>query len=170
MRRYLVTINEKEFTIDLEYRSERYFATINGKAIEIDLTILGESRSLMVANNHAWEIDVQSSGYDTQRVAFMRGMEIPVEVEDYALAQLRKQAGVKAGTTVSKVVKAPMPGLVLNVKVKPGESVVKGQALIVVEAMKMENIIKSQADGVIKSVHVKNGQTVEKNDKLVEFK
>lgn len=169
MRRYLVTINEKEFTIDIDYRSERYFATINGKPVEIDLTILGESRSLMIADNHAWEVDVQSSGYDTQRVAFMRGMEIPVEVEDYALAQLRKHAGVKSGTTVSKIVKAPMPGLVLHVKVQPGDKVVKGQALVVVEAMKMENIIKSQADGIIKSVHIKNGQAVEKNDKLVEF-
>lgn len=66
-------------------------------------------------------------------------------------------------------VKAPMPGLVLNVLVQEGSTVKKGDALIVLEAMKMENILKSPADGNIKKVSVKKGTAVEKNQILIEF-
>lgn len=169
MRRYLATINDKEFTIDLEYRGGRYQAMVNGKEVEIDLALLGESRSLMVMNNHAWEVDVHGSGYGSEMVAFMRGMEIPVQIEDFALAQLRKTAGVKSGGAVMRLMKAPMPGLVLGVKVKPGDKVTKGQPLLVVEAMKMENIIKAQGDAVVKAIFVEAGKPVEKGDKLMEF-
>ncbi|CAI8287833.1 MAG: Glutaconyl-CoA decarboxylase subunit gamma [Owenweeksia sp. TMED14] len=65
---------------------------------------------------------------------------------------------------------APMPGLVLDVKCSKGDSVNKGDNLIVLEAMKMENIIKSPVDGIINSVSIKKGQTVEKNTLLISFK
>jgi biotin carboxyl carrier protein len=66
-------------------------------------------------------------------------------------------------------VKAPMPGLVLSVLVDVGNQVRKGDALVVLEAMKMENILKSPADGMIKKVSVKKGTAVEKNQVLIEF-
>jgi len=65
--------------------------------------------------------------------------------------------------------KAPMPGLVLNIAVQEGEQIAKGDALIVLEAMKMENIIKSPTDGVIKKIHAIKGQAVEKNQLLISF-
>lgn len=66
-------------------------------------------------------------------------------------------------------VKAPMPGLVLNVLVQPGDEVKKGDKLLVLEAMKMENIIKAAGDGKVERVAVEKGQAVEKNQKLVIF-
>jgi biotin carboxyl carrier protein len=72
---------------------------------------------------------------------------------------------------VAKVshVKAPMPGLVLNVLVEAGQEVKKGDKLLVLEAMKMENIIKAAGDGKVARIAVDKGQAVEKNQTLVEF-
>lgn len=66
-------------------------------------------------------------------------------------------------------VKAPMPGLVLNIEIEQGQSVSKGDALLILEAMKMENVIKSPGDGIIKRIVVDKGDAVEKNTLLIEF-
>ena len=65
--------------------------------------------------------------------------------------------------------KAPMPGKVLDIMATEGDSVVKGDGVLVLEAMKMENVIKSPADGVIKRIAVEKNQAVEKNEVLIEF-
>ena len=66
-------------------------------------------------------------------------------------------------------VKAPMPGRVLDIMLGAGDLVVKGDGVLVLEAMKMENVIKSPIDGVIKRVAVVKDQAVEKNEVLLEF-
>ena len=66
-------------------------------------------------------------------------------------------------------VKAPMPGMVLNILVQEGAEVKKGDALLVLEAMKMENIIKSPCDGTVKRVAATKGTAVEKNQLLIQF-
>ena len=169
MARYLVNIDGKEFDIELEYRSEKYFAVINGKKVEIASYRLGESRSLLLIDDQAHEVDVRSNGYDNRKVVFMKGMEIPARIENYNLAQLRKTAGMSSETDVARHLKAAMPGMVIEVKIKPGEKVTKGQPLLVLEAMKMENIIKAQREATVKAVHVSGGMSVEKGDKLMEF-
>jgi biotin carboxyl carrier protein len=65
--------------------------------------------------------------------------------------------------------KAPMPGLVLEIAVKVGQEVAKGDTLLILEAMKMENVIKSPTDGVIKSISVNKTETVEKNQLILNF-
>ena len=66
-------------------------------------------------------------------------------------------------------IKAPMPGLVLDIRVAEGDEVKKGDSILVLEAMKMENIIKSPTDGIIKKINVKKGIAVEKNQVLIHF-
>ncbi len=67
-------------------------------------------------------------------------------------------------------IKAPMPGRVLEIMKNPGDSIVKGDGILVLEAMKMENVIKSPVDGIIKKIVVEKNQAVDKNELLVEFK
>jgi biotin carboxyl carrier protein len=66
-------------------------------------------------------------------------------------------------------IKAPMPGLIIDLRVKDGDLVKAGDPLLILEAMKMENIIKSPGEGVVKSVKVKKGAGVEKGQVLIEF-
>ena len=83
---------------------------------------------------------------------------------------LLKEMGIdlSAGPKLNDM-KAPMPGLVLNVLVESGQTIKKGDAIVVLEAMKMENILKSPADGIVKKVHVTKGDKVEKNQVMVNF-
>ena len=62
-----------------------------------------------------------------------------------------------------------MPGVVVDIVVGVGDSVVKDDPLVVLEAMKMENMLKSPSDGVVKSINIKKGDTVEKNRILINF-
>ncbi len=66
-------------------------------------------------------------------------------------------------------IKAPMPGLVLDIEVSPGDEVVQGDALLVMEAMKMENVIKSSGEGKVKAVFVEKGKAVDKGEVLIEM-
>ncbi|MBK8340393.1 MAG: acetyl-CoA carboxylase biotin carboxyl carrier protein subunit [Flavobacteriales bacterium] len=77
---------------------------------------------------------------------------------------LDKRAGI-----VSPELKAPMPGLVLNVLVKPGDAVKKNDPVLVLEAMKMENVIKAPGDAVVAQVHAVQGKAVEKGQLLLVF-
>ena len=67
-------------------------------------------------------------------------------------------------------IKAPMPGLILEINVEAGQKVKENDSLLILEAMKMENIITSPRDGIIKSISVTKGDTVDKNQLLIEFK
>lgn len=87
-----------------------------------------------------------------------------------ALDRRIKEMGLtaKVSTAVNDI-KAPMPGLILEVNVKEGQEVREGDYVLVLEAMKMENTLTAPRDGVVKNVPVKPGQTVDKNQLLVEM-
>ena len=169
MPRYHVTTGGKEFDVELEYRSDKYYITVNGRRVEVVSHNLGETRSLLFIDNQSFEVDIRLAAENGVKNVFMMGLEIPATVENYHLAQIRKTAGISAGAVIETVFKAPMPGMVLQVKVAPGDKVEKGQPLLVIEAMKMENIIKAKGPATIKTVHVKDGMSVERGDKLLEF-
>jgi len=83
---------------------------------------------------------------------------------------LLEQMGMSAvNTAKASKLKAPMPGKVLDVMVQPGQIVTKGEGLLVLEAMKMENVLKAEQEGTIKSVNVSVGDAVEKNNVLIDF-
>lgn len=65
--------------------------------------------------------------------------------------------------------KAPMPGLVINIEVKPGDVINEGDTLLVLEAMKMENVIKATGEGTVKEIKVGQGDKVEKDQVLIQF-
>jgi Acetyl/propionyl-CoA carboxylase, alpha subunit len=96
--------------------------------------------------------------------------------------QIRSSSAAPAPAPVSKpeakdttvpvgasTIKAPMPGTILKVNVNVGESVIKGQVLVILEAMKMENEIVAAADGKISSVNVSRGSSVNAGDVLVSM-
>jgi biotin carboxyl carrier protein len=85
-------------------------------------------------------------------------------------ARAVREAGSGGTAPHAGTVRAPMPGKVLRVLVEVGHAVAQGQALVVVEAMKMENELKSPGAGMVDRVHVHPGDTVEKGAVLLEIK
>ena len=92
-----------------------------------------------------------------------------VEVLDERARHLRQLAGSGRGKRGGNVLKAPMPGLVVRVEVEPGQAVVEGQGVVVLEAMKMENELRASAAATVAAVRVAPGAAVEKGDVLVEY-
>ncbi|NJO89188.1 MAG: acetyl-CoA carboxylase biotin carboxyl carrier protein subunit [Chloroflexia bacterium] len=74
----------------------------------------------------------------------------------------------KSGKQTNEI-KAPIPGVVIDVTIKEGDSIKEGAPLLVLEAMKMENIISSHKDAVVKKIHIEKGNTVEKGKLLIEL-
>ncbi len=86
------------------------------------------------------------------------------------LDELIKSMGIERGKTkVVNAIKAPMPGLILEISVEVGQSVKENDPLLILEAMKMENSFLSPRDGIIKSIAVVKGNAVDKGQLLIEF-
>jgi len=83
---------------------------------------------------------------------------------------LIKELGLSVGKAqLENEIKAPMPGLILEINIEEGQQVKQGDSLLVLEAMKMENTITAPSDATIKSVAIEKGQSVAKNELLVEM-
>ena len=98
-----------------------------------------------------------------------RAARAKVMVLTPASADLHKRLPKKTPPDTSRLVVAPMPGLVVSMDIAEGEEVKSGQVICVLEAMKMQNIIRAERDGVIKSVGAKAGDSVAADDVLAEF-
>ncbi len=165
--KYLVTIGNREFDFELQSDDNGFLVELNGSEYQVDIDRLTERKYLLKINNSSSEVEISRNGGSLE--IFMDGRDEHVRVEPFHLAELRKRAGVSADSLENKMITAPMPGLVLSTEVIPGDKVSKGQTLIIVEAMKMENLIKSPADGIVKKIFVEASQAVDKNDKLLEL-
>jgi pyruvate carboxylase subunit B len=99
----------------------------------------------------------------------MDGRRYPVEALDERTRTIRDLSAAAAGPLGPQPVRAPMPGLVVRVHVKPGDEVQAGAPVVAMEAMKMENELRSPAAGTVKAVHAAVGEAVQKGAVLVEF-
>jgi biotin carboxyl carrier protein len=162
-----VKVNE-QYNFDVELNRNRIF--VNGAEVEVDSRQLTEKTSHVIYKRKSYNLEiVEENRQDKTCAVKVNGNIYEIKIED-SYDQLLKQLGMDT-PQANKIrsVKAPMPGLVLNVMVSEGSAVIKGDSLLVLEAMKMENMIKSPADGIIKKVSISKGDKVEKNDILIEF-
>ena len=144
--------------------------TLNGKEITPSSYTLPNSDTHLLLGNKGYCIE--NLGWnETHDVLTLRvnGKVIAVEAKSELSILLQKMGMGSAGSSKANDVKAPMPGLIVAIKVDVGQQVHKGDVLLVLEAMKMENAIKATGDGVVKRVTVSTGDKVEKNHILVEF-
>lgn len=163
---YNARVNNHVFEIGI---SDNGFS-VNGKTVTWDIIRIGEGSFHILYNNQSYraevvKIDVSSKCFTIK----INGRHYPVALQDKFDVLLEKMGmNTNAGAKVNDV-RAPMPGLIIDLKVKDGDRVKAGDPLLILEAMKMENIIKSPGDTTVKSVKVKMGDSVEKNQVLIEF-
>jgi biotin carboxyl carrier protein len=165
--RYIVTIGDREFDIELTPQDNDFLLKFNGSSYNVAVDQLASNKFLFKVNDGSSEVNISRNGSGLE--VFIDGKVMNVRVEPYSLAELRKKAGMAADGPEDKIIKAPMPGMVLSISVKPGDKVTKGTTLLFIEAMKMENMIKAPYDGVVREIFIDVGQAVDKNDNLVEL-
>jgi biotin carboxyl carrier protein len=140
------------------------------EANALDALSLGEDTFHILKNNKAYKADIESVDYKNKIFNLkINGTKYAVKIND-KYDRLIDQLGMKVGTA-QKVgdIKAPMPGLVLEIAVEVGSVVSKGDKVLILEAMKMENVIKAAGDGTVKAIHITKGTAVEKGQLLIEM-
>jgi biotin carboxyl carrier protein len=165
---YKVKVND-QFVFEVENKESTFL--VNGLPVELDLSALGNSGTHVLYQNKSFNTEVvELNKADKTCKIKVNGNIYQINIEDQ-FDVLLKQLGLD-NLAANKVleIKAPMPGLVLKVLVEENAEVKKGDNLVILEAMKMENILKSSTDGVVKKILIKQGDKVEKNQILVQFK
>ncbi len=159
MNNYKATVNKTE-TFDL---SETSLESLNTISIgDSEFHILKDNRSYKAEITHT---DFLSKNYTVK----INGTSYEVNLAD-SLDLLIKEMGFEIGAAKQvNAIKAPMPGLVLEISVLVGQEVQEGDNLLILEAMKMENSFTSPRAGIIKSIAVNKGQAVDKGQLLIEF-
>lgn len=161
--RYIATIDHQDYLIDII--DERHVA-LNGQVCEIDFASVGDQPifSLLI-DGKSYETFVYPQEDDWQ--VLLLGTLYSVRVEDEREKRLRAAAGGKAMERREFHLKAPMPGLIIAIPVSEGQKVNKGDVLVILESMKMQNELKSPREGVITRLRVNVGDSVEQSQTLL---
>jgi biotin carboxyl carrier protein len=143
---------------------------VDGQDANIDLVHIYKEKYHAIDHHESYNIDVLKVDYQNKIFEIkVNDTVYPVKIEDELDMLLERMGMSAADSNVMENVKAPMPGLVLKINVEIGQEVKKGDNLLVLEAMKMENIIKATGFGKIKHILVNEKQAVEKNQLLIEM-
>ncbi len=143
----------------------------DGEAIEVDLIPSGLNRCHVIINNKCYTAEIISVSENCKCVEIsVNGRSYEVIIKD-KLDILTERLGLQTEqeTSTGLTITAPMPGLIVQIQVAEGESVIENQPLVVLKAMKMENIIKAPKPGIVEKIFISEGASVEKNQALIQF-
>lgn len=163
---YKATVNGRQ----LEITATNDGLIVNGEALDLNAVQVSRGYFHVILKNKSYRAEVVKVDTVTKTFTFkINGRIYPVMLKNKFDLLLEKMG--MSNNSVSKVnnIKAPMPGLIIDLRVKDGDQVNTGDTLIILEAMKMENSIKSPGQTQVKSVKVKKGESVEKGQTLIEF-
>lgn len=163
-RTYEVRVGDRPYMVTITGHS----IEINGNPLDCALENLHDSTFVLHVGDRKIPIVLEPGQEGTSEVT-VEGHRVEVQVLDALEVLRRRYADTEASGPLHDDVRAPMPGLVLDVLVAEGQAVTAGQGLLVLEAMKMENEICSERAGVIRVVHVKPSSAVRKGDILIEI-
>ena len=159
----------KDNAYDVEIDTEGNL-NLNGETVNLDVISESENSFYVIRDGVGYDVYIVDKNPESKTYSIsINGHKYEVQAKskfDELLNQLGMSSMMEAK---ADDLKAPMPGLVLDILVEAESEVKKGDALLVLEAMKMENNIKASAEGVVKSVDIKKGQAVEKNQVLISF-
>ncbi|MEA2007674.1 MAG: acetyl-CoA carboxylase biotin carboxyl carrier protein subunit [Chloroflexota bacterium] len=161
--KYIATINNQEHTVEIIDESH---AAVNGKVHEINFEpVRGHLIFSLLVDGKSYEANIyqENGGWEV----LMRGRHYSVQVDDERERQLKAAAGASRLPKGAFHLKSPMPGLVVQIPVKEGQEVEKGDVLLILESMKMQNELKSPRAGVISRILVTLSENVERKQTLL---
>jgi biotin carboxyl carrier protein len=163
--KYITTVDDKDYLVEI---IDEKHISVNGKTYQVDFeSVSGQPVYSLIVDGKSHESYVQQ-GEDNWQV-LLRGRLYPVIVEDEREKRLRAAAGAGVAESGEFHLKAPMPGLVVTIPVAEGQEVKKGQVLLILESMKMQNELKSPRAGTIGRIRVKSGESVEQKQTLLSI-
>lgn len=166
--KFIVRIDEHEKTVNISKNNGVFEVDLDGRRITVDCMYLGgpENLSLLI-DNKSYLVQAAPLRADEGRYyARVFGRHYDVDVLDELLAAAR-EASVTPEQSGRNVIVAPMPGLIVGMKVSVGDNVDEGSTIVVMEAMKMQNELTTASAGVVREIHVAIGDTVESQAPLV---
>jgi len=162
---FIAKLGERTYTVEIEEVGKSlYRVAVEGNEFLVDGKKTGLANYSLIVENRSFEVDVDTSE-DEYRV-LVDGRSYHIQLVDERRMRL---GGLQAGIQLQgrQEVSVPMPGKVIAVLVGEGDRVDKGQGLVIVEAMKMENEVRSPIAGAVKEVRVKPGDALEAGTVLV---
>jgi propionyl-CoA carboxylase alpha chain len=169
-RRRVVQLGAAEVVLDINREDD-------GLAVRFD----GDKKRHVVSSNWGPGQVLWTGAFDNETLSVQvrpvlngfelthRGMDVRAYVFTAREAEVAHRLPLRAVADGSKVVRCPMPGQVVSIAVVEGQEVKAGEALAVVEAMKMENVLRAERDGVIQRVHVRPGDSLAVDAVILEF-
>lgn len=164
----MIQANVNESTYEIEEKAGELF--LNEQHFAWDLQQLEAKHFHILKDNKSYRAEVLSADFETKTFQLKINGEIhEVNLKDKTDLLLEKMGLSATADNVMKELKAPMPGLIYELKVAEGDSVEKGDVLLILVAMKMENAIKAVGDGIVKQINVNLNDSVEKGQVLITF-
>ncbi len=166
---YKATINKgRMFEFDVDHEGQ--LSSSAELESRVDIAQLSNDRLHLIYKNRSYNAEVVEVDMDAKSFRIkINGKIHQVTIKDKFDLLLERLGMDNPEEAKINNIKAPMPGLILDIHLEEGDQVEKGEVIMVLEAMKMENIIKSPGSGQVKKLHVQQGDSVEKNQVLIEF-
>ena len=161
--KYITTIEGREFSVEL---LDDHHVSIDGRLYTIDFQAIGDQPVYSLLLDGSSYDALVYPDEDVWQVTFQGEMYV-ASVEDEREKRLRASLGASVSEHQEFFLKAPMPGLVVAVPVTNGQKVLKGDVLLVLESMKMQNELRAPRPGTVSRIRVQAGDRVEKKETLL---
>ncbi|HIP47507.1 MAG TPA: biotin/lipoyl-binding protein [Lutibacter sp.] len=151
--------------------NENYHFELNSKSVvALDIIAKEVNQYQIIENDTTYDIETLKTDFSNKKYEVsVNGNKYKVQIKN-ELDDLIKKMGLTLGDKKKeKVIKAPMPGLILDILVSEGQEIKEGDSLLILEAMKMENILVAITDGIVKQIHVKKADAVDKKQLLIKM-
>lgn len=141
---------------------KRFKFAIHGNDYDVEIINIEDNTAEVEVNGTTYQVDIKLDKPMTKTPKLVRSITTPNN-------NPVQKTNVPASSAGITTIKSPLPGTILEIKMKAGDTVKVGDTIIIMEAMKMENEVKSDINGVINSIKVNVNDTVLKGDTLVEI-